>query len=92
MSAETIARPHIVLDDIEPAIWRRVDVPVTASLKILHEVVQGAMGWENCHLWHFEAGDQRYGLPDPLSPESGIPTAKNVKLAALMDQGVRELV
>jgi len=39
MSAETIARLHLVLDDIEPAIWRRVDVPVTASLKMLHDVV-----------------------------------------------------
>ena len=39
MSAETIARLHLVLDDIEPAIWRRVDVLVTASIKMLHDVV-----------------------------------------------------
>ena len=31
MSTETIARLHIVLNDIEPATWRRGDVPVTAS-------------------------------------------------------------
>lgn len=92
MSAETVARLHIVLDDIEPVIWRRVDVPVTASLKMLHDVVQAAMGWENCHLWHVEAGDRRYGLPDPMWPESGMAAAKNVKLAALIDRSVRELV
>ena len=92
MSAETVARLHIVLNDIEPAIWRRVDVPVTASLKMLHDVVQAAMGWENSHLWHFEAGDRRYGLPDPMWPESGMAAAKNVKLTALIDRGVRELV
>lgn len=40
MSAETVARLHVVLNDIEPAIWRRVDVPVTASLKMLHDTVQ----------------------------------------------------
>jgi hypothetical protein len=39
MSAETVARLHIVLNDIEPAIWRQVDVPVTASLKMLHDIV-----------------------------------------------------
>ncbi len=92
MSVETIARLHIVLDDIKPAIWRRVDVPVTASLKMVHDIVQAAMGWEDCHLWHFEAGDRRYGIPDPMWPESGMTAAKNVKLAALIDKGVRELV
>ncbi|WP_156679329.1 plasmid pRiA4b ORF-3 family protein [Sphingomonas profundi] len=91
MSVETVARLHIVLDDIDPAIWRRVDVPVTASLKMLHDVVQAAMGWENCHFWYFEAGDQRSGVPDPMWPDSGMAAAKNVKLAALVGRGVREL-
>jgi len=92
MSAETIARLPIVLNDIEPAIWRRVDVPVTATLKMLHDIVQAAMGWEDCHLWYFEAGDRRYGLPDPMWPESGMTAARNGKLATLIDRGVRELV
>ncbi|WP_426256088.1 plasmid pRiA4b ORF-3 family protein [Sphingomonas sp. DC2300-3] len=92
MSAETIPRLHIVLDDIEPVIWRRVDVPVTASLKVVHDIVQAAIGSANCHLWHFEAGDRRYGIPDRMWPESGMTAAKNVKLAALIDRGVRGLV
>ncbi|ODP38899.1 MULTISPECIES: plasmid pRiA4b ORF-3 family protein [Sphingomonas] len=92
MNAEIVARLHIVLNNIEPVIWRRVDVPVTASLKMLHDIVQAAMGWENCHLWHFEAGDRRYGLPDLVWPESGMTAAKSVKLAALVDRDVRELV
>ena len=92
MSAETVARLHVVLNDIEPAIWRRVDVPVTASLKMLHDTVQALTGWENYHLWHFEAGDRRYGVPDPMWPDSGMAAAKNVKLAALIDRDVRELV
>ncbi|PVX28906.1 plasmid pRiA4b ORF-3 family protein [Sphingomonas pokkalii] len=92
MSAETIARLHIVLNDIEPAIWRQVDVPVTASLKMLHDIIQAAMGWENYHLWHFEAGDRRYGVPDPAWPDHGMAAARNVKLAALLDRGVRELL
>lgn len=92
MNAEIIARLHIVLNDIEPVIWRRLDVSVTASLKMLHDIVQAAMGWEDYHLWHVEAGDRRYGIPDPMWPESGMTAAKNVKLAALVDRGVRELV
>jgi hypothetical protein len=50
------------------------------------------MGWENCHLWYVEAGDRRYGVPDPMWPESGMAAARNVKLAALIDRDVRELV
>lgn len=92
MSAEIVARLHIVLNDVEPAIWRRVDVPVTASLKMLHDIVQAAMGWENYHLWHFEVGDRRYGVPGPLWPDSDMAAAKNVKLAALIDRGVSQLL
>ena len=65
MSAETVARLHLVLNDIEPTIWRRVDVPVTASLKMLHDIVQTAMGWENYHLYEFEIEGTSYGEPQP---------------------------
>ena len=65
----------------EPAIWRRVEVPVTASLKMPHDIGQAAIGWENSHLWHFEAGDRRHGVLDPKWPVSGMGAAKNVKLA-----------
>jgi hypothetical protein len=92
MTAETVARIHILLEDIEPAIWRQVDVPVTVSLKMLHDIVQAAMGWEDYHLWHFETGDKRYGIPDPMWPEGGITAAKNVKLATLIDRGLRQLI
>jgi len=92
MSAETIARVHIVLNDIQPTIWRQVDVPVTASLKMLHDIVQAAMGWESYHLWHFDAGGRRYGVPDQAWPDHGMVAARNVKLAALLDRGVRELL
>jgi len=65
MTQETIARLRISLNDIEPAVWRIVEMPVAGSLKMLHDVIQAAMGWQNYHLWHFEAGERRYGMPDP---------------------------
>lgn len=49
------------------------------------------MGWENYHLCHFETGYRRY-VPDPTWPDRGMAAAKNVKLAALMDRGICELV
>lgn len=89
---ETVARLHIALADTDPLIWRRVDVPVDASLKMLHDVIQGAMGWLDYHLWEFEADDRRYGLPDPDWEDDSLFAAKNIKLKTLLDRGVRELL
>ena len=91
MTDETIARLRISLADTEPEIWRTVDMPVAGSLKMLHDVIQVTMGWQDYHLWQFEAGDRRYGWPDPEWPDSKLAAAKNVKLGALIERGVRQL-
>lgn len=53
MTVDSIARLHIQLDDIEPLIWRRVEVPLTISLKGLHDVIQAVMLFEDYHLFEF---------------------------------------
>nr|WP_262928171.1 plasmid pRiA4b ORF-3 family protein [Rhizobium mesosinicum] len=65
ISVDRIARIRIQLDDIEPSIWRRVDVPLTMSLKRLHDVIQAVMLFEDYHLFEFEAGGRCYDVPDP---------------------------
>ena len=92
MTNETIARLRITLIDTDPAIWRVVDVPLAASLKMLHDIIQGAMGWQDYHLWEFEAGERRYGLPDPGWSDDELAAARNVKLATLAERGVREMI
>jgi len=89
---ETIARLHIALADTDPLIWRRVDVPVDANLKMLHDVIQGAMGWLDYHLWEFEAGDKRYGVPDPDWEDDSLLAAKNARLKALLDRDIRQFL
>ena len=86
---ETIARLRITLSDTDPEIWRVVDVPVQASLKMVHDIIQAAMGWQDYHLWEFEADERRYGLPDPDWPD--VSAAKNTKLMTLIDRGTRQL-
>lgn len=88
---DTIARLRITLSDTDPAIWRTVDVPVEASLKMVHDIVQAAMGWQDYHLWEFEADERRYGLPDPEWPDDTLAAAKNTKLKTLIDGGIRQL-
>ena len=65
---DRIACIKIVLDHVEPVIWRRVEVPLTTSLRSLHEVIQAVMLFENYHLFDFtiEAiGDADPGLDYP---------------------------
>jgi hypothetical protein len=90
MTQETIARVGIYLNDIEPKIWRLVEIPVTGSLKMLHDVIQAAMGWHDYHLWHFEVDERRYGVPNPEWPDRNLGAARNMKLGTLIDRDVRQ--
>ncbi|MEQ9332147.1 plasmid pRiA4b ORF-3 family protein [Thalassobaculum sp.] len=60
---DEIATVRIDLRDTDPPIWRQVEVPTSITLKGLHDVVQAAMGWFDCHLWEFTVDRQRYGPP-----------------------------
>ena len=61
-----IARLAISLDEVKPAVRRRIEVPVSMRLDRLHRVFQIVMGWEDYHLYEFRIGrDIAYGIPDP---------------------------
>ncbi len=49
----------VTLNGSKPPIWRRLRVP-DCTLDVLHEIIQSAMGWQNCHLHEFRAGDERF--------------------------------
>jgi hypothetical protein len=62
-SFNEIATVRIELVDSHPLIWREVEVPTSVTLKVLHDIIQAAMGWFDYHLWEFTVGGKRYGLP-----------------------------
>jgi hypothetical protein len=61
-SFNEIATIQIELRHTDPLIWRRVEVPTSITLKVLHDIIQAVMGWFDCHLWEFIIGKQKYGL------------------------------
>ena len=60
----------IVLEDINPTIWRRIQVPDRYSFWDLHCAITDAFGWLDCHLHQFkivwpESGETDIiGIPD----------------------------
>jgi Plasmid pRiA4b ORF-3-like protein/LexA DNA binding domain len=57
-----VYRFKIVLQDSDPAIWRRIETKDVA-LEQLHALIQTAMGWTNSHLHQFEIAGSRYTDP-----------------------------
>ena len=61
---------RIELREIEPKIWRVIQVPETYSFWDLHVAIQDSMGWLDCHLHEFT-------VTDPITRKKviiGIPT------------------
>ena len=65
MTATSIVRLKIKLDDVKPLVMRRITVRFGIRLDRLHTIVQAAMGWSNSHLWEFRAGGTGWGPSDP---------------------------
>ena len=55
---------RVTLREITPPIWRRVRVPGRYTLHQLHRVVQLLFGWQDYHLYEFEAAGRRFATPD----------------------------
>jgi len=65
---ELLFQFKITLLDIQPAIWRRIQIP-DCTLVDLHEYIQAAFGWENYHLHQFEIDGVQYRQSAPNGDE-----------------------
>jgi hypothetical protein len=92
MSARpAIARLKVTLEDVEPAVMRRLDVPLRIRLDRLHLVLQAAMGRTNSHLYEFRAGGAGWGVPDPDFEGGPLPAAKTTLFDVIEDTGARTI-
>ena len=91
MSADSIARLKITLDDVKPTVLRRIEVPLAIRLDRLHLVIQAAMGWTDSHLYEIRAGDVGWGIPDPDWGDGPLDARKARLVDVLEDVGVKTL-
>jgi hypothetical protein len=66
-----------------PPIWRRLLVPANVTLAQLHDVLQAAMGWQDCHMHEFSAGHRHFGRPNPEDRLMGMPPVENERTVRL---------
>lgn len=95
MSIDSITRLKITLDDVEPPVLRRIEVPLNIRLDRLHQVLQAAMGWTNSHLWEIRVRDVGFGPPGPRElggfHDGPINAAKATLVDVLEDMGAKTL-
>ena len=90
---EPIARIPIELQEIEPKVWRRVDVPLSSTLLALHDFIQFAFRWTDSHLFEFEIGDRRYGQPEyDRYADERLYKAASIQLKTVVDRGVEQFL
>jgi hypothetical protein len=91
MSANTIALLKITLNDVDPPVLRRIEIPFDIRLDRLHEVLQAAMGWTNSHLYEICAGGVGWGLTDPDWPDGPLDARKARLDRVVEDTGAKTL-
>ena len=64
---DQLLRLRIALDEVQPEVWREIEVSMKISFWQLHVAIQDAMGWTDSHLHEFAVGSSyrgtRIGLP-----------------------------
>ena len=57
-----LLRLKLLLRDVHPAVWRRVELADSLSIADLHRVIQLLMGWDDDHLHRFRIHGRDYGI------------------------------
>jgi Plasmid pRiA4b ORF-3-like protein len=86
-----VLRLKVNLDDVEPKVLRRIEVPADIRLDRLHLTLQAALGWMNSHLFEIRARDVGWGIPSPDWPDGSLDARKAKLIDVLEDAGTKTL-
>ena len=82
----------IVLNKVNPLVWRKITLNPNITLYDLHFVIQKAMGWHDCHLHNFSLGRNSRCFAPPESDDFGFDDdleedSRKVTLLNLINEG-----
>jgi len=60
-AGESVVSLKVTLRGTRPPVWRRLLMPGAMTLGDLHQAIQAAMGWHDCHLHAFDIGGRQHG-------------------------------
>ena len=78
-SIDQVAELKVSLAGSRPLAWRRVRLPLTATLGDLHDAIQVLFGWDGDHLHVFQAGKKHYSDPFVNLDQTGDELAVRVR-------------
>ncbi|HET8661967.1 MAG TPA: plasmid pRiA4b ORF-3 family protein [Micromonosporaceae bacterium] len=84
-----VYRIKVALRGAKPPIWRRLEVPADISLARLHEVIQIAFDWDDCHMHVFETPYGSFGVPDAELGHRSAAQATLEQVAPAVDSKLR---
>ena len=84
VKAKSIYELTVTLLDIEPPIWRAIQVRSDITLLELHGILQDTMGWTDSHLHGFDKDGVDYGTSDVESDLTFTGSEAKVRLAELL--------
>ncbi|MDP2174091.1 MAG: plasmid pRiA4b ORF-3 family protein [Candidatus Cloacimonadaceae bacterium] len=97
---DRILQLKITLLGSKPPIWRRIQIPANISFHQLHNYIQFAMGWENCHLYGFRVmptgkkavETSYYGNVGILIDDESVKSPKSAKVADYLTLAKQEIL
>jgi Plasmid pRiA4b ORF-3-like protein len=87
--AEGVISLKVTLRGIRPPIWRRLEVPSRINLGGLHDAIQAAMGWGDCHLYVFDVDGRSYG---DAARVDDVTDDMRLTVGGIMKSGVRRFI
>lgn len=82
-----VACVKVVLIEIVPPIWRRLQVPTHMTLRRFHIVLQETMGWKNVHPHRFRVGEISFGKPS--DPADAVKDSRWITIRDLISAGAK---
>ena len=93
MRAADLVEMKITLEEVKPAVTRKLIISTRHSLDELHDIIQTAMGWQDCHMHAFQIPGTRESFGNTSMSGGGedMEDEEDISIRELLDRGVTKL-